>query len=320
MKSNMKILLTLVFIVCLLVSMLIGPHWINPLDMSKIEISILTELRVPRVLFSAIIGAMLGLSGSVYQLTLKNPLADSFTTGAASSSALGAVLAISIGMPVELISVFAFATGISGLLIVYRMSLTAGKINPVTMILAGVVMNIIASAIISFSKYYFEDSLNSIVYWLMGGIFMVTWARLSVCVVLFVLVFIYFNRNAMKLNVLALDEHSAQSMGINVQQLRTIVFVLSTLLVAVAVSFSGIIGFVGLIVPHISRSLFGSDMKNNIFYSSLFGAFLLTISDTLSRVIIPGGAELPVGILTALFGGLFFFYLLKRRREHFWNV
>lgn len=161
--------LVAVFAVCLLVSMLTGPNWINPLDMTKVEFSILTELRVPRVLFSAVIGAMLGLSGSIYQLTLKNPLADSFTTGAASSSALGAVLAISIGIPVQFISVFAFITGIVGVLMVYRMSLTAGKINPVTMILAGVVMNIIASAIISFSKYYFEDSLNSIVYWLMGG-------------------------------------------------------------------------------------------------------------------------------------------------------
>ncbi|MDB1125242.1 iron chelate uptake ABC transporter family permease subunit [Vibrio sp. kj40-1] len=165
----MKLWLSAIFILASSVSMLIGPHWINPFHMSTIESNILTELRMPRVLFSAIIGAMLGLSGSVYQLTLKNPLADSFTTGAASSSALGAVLAIALGVPVQFISVFAFATGITGLLMVYRMSLTAGRINPITMILAGVVMNIIASAIISFSKYYFEDSLNSIVYWLMGG-------------------------------------------------------------------------------------------------------------------------------------------------------
>jgi len=315
MKGVMVALLTM----CLLISMLIGPHWINPLDMTKIESSILMELRVPRVLFAAMIGAMLGVSGSVYQLTLKNPLADSFTTGAASSSALGAVLAISLGVPVQFISVFAFATGVLGLMVVYRMSITEGKINPVTMILAGVVMNIIASAIISFSKYYFEDSLNSIVYWLMGGIFMVTWERLMTCVILFGLVFTYLNRNAMKLNVLALDEHSAQSLGIHVHQMRTTIFIMSTLLVSVAVSFSGIIGFVGLIVPHISRSLFGSDMKTNIFYSSLFGAFLLMASDTLSRVIIPGGAELPVGILTAILGGVFFFYLLKHRRAHFWN-
>lgn len=315
----MKPLLIGLFVVLGCLSMLIGPNNINPFDMTPLEQSILLELRVPRVLFAAIIGAMLGLSGSIYQLTLKNPLADSFTTGAASSSALGAVLAISIGVPVHFVSVFAFITGISGLLIVYRMSLTNGSINPITMILAGVVMNVVASAVISFSKYYFEDSLNSIVYWLMGGIFVVSWDKLALCISIFALVYFFLQRNAMKLNILALDDQSAQSLGLNVHRLRSVVFVLSTLLVSVAVSFSGIIGFVGLIVPHVSRSLFGSDMKLNIFYSSLFGSFLLMMSDTLSRVIIPGGAELPVGIITALIGGLFFFYLLKTRRESFWN-
>ena len=315
----MKWGLLCLFALCAAISMLIGPNWINPLSMNPLEQNILFELRAPRVMFSAIIGAMLGLSGSIYQLTLKNPLADSFTTGAASSSALGAVLAISIGVPIHFVSVFAFITGLSGLILVYRMSLTHGKINPITMILAGVVMNVVASSIISFSKYYFEDSLNSIVYWLMGGIFMVSWDKLAACILIFGLIYSYFQHHSMKLNILALDEQSAQSLGVNVHRLRAVVFVLSTLLVSVAVSFSGIIGFVGLIVPHVSRSLFGSDMKLNIFYSSLFGSFLLMVSDTLSRVIIPGGAELPVGIITALFGGFFFFYLLKTRRERFWN-
>ncbi|WCE28389.1 FecCD family ABC transporter permease [Vibrio sp. SCSIO 43137] len=315
----MKSLLIALLAISCCIAMLIGPNWINPLNMTELESSILLELRAPRVLFSAVIGAMLGLSGSIYQLTLKNPLADSFTTGAASSSALGAVLAISIGVPVHFVSVFAFATGISGLFLVYRMSLTHGRINPITMILAGVVMNVVASAVISFSKYYFEDSLNSIVYWLMGGIFMVSWDKLALCFALFAAVYFFLQRNSLKLNILALDEQSAQSLGVNVHYLRSAVFILSTLLVSVAVSFSGIIGFVGLIVPHVARSLFGSDMKLNILYSSLFGSFLLMASDTLSRVIIPGGAELPVGIVTALFGGLFFFYLLRTRRETFWN-
>ncbi|WP_432454027.1 FecCD family ABC transporter permease [Agarivorans sp. QJM3NY_29] len=315
----MKPLLVSLFIVSALLSTMVGPHWINPLAMTSVEQSILLELRFPRVLFAAVIGAMLGLSGSIYQLTLKNPLADSFTTGAASSSALGAVLAIAIGVPVYLVSVFAFVTGLSGLILVYRMSLTQGRINPITMILAGVVMNIVASAMISFSKYYFEDSLNSIVYWLMGGIFLVSWDKLALCALILTGVYFYLQRQALKLNILALDEQSAQSLGLNVHRLRSVAFVLSTILVSVAVSFSGIIGFVGLIVPHVARSLFGSDMKLNIFYSSLLGSFLLMLSDTLSRVIIPGGAELPVGIITAILGGLFFFYLLRTRRGRFWN-
>ncbi len=315
----MKWLLLGIFTLSLLVAMLIGPNWINPLTMTDIERSILLELRVPRVLFGALVGAMLGLSGSIYQLTLKNPLADSFTTGAASSSALGAVLAIAIGLPTELISILAFVTGLGGLVFVYRMSLTRGKINPVTMILAGVVMNVVASSVISFSKYYFEDSIDSIVYWLMGGIFSVSLEKLLICSVIFFPIYACLNKLSPELNILALDEQSAQSLGVNVHRLRSVIFVLSTLLVSVAVSFCGIIGFVGLIVPHVSRSLFGSDMKHNLFYSSLFGSFLLMASDTLSRVIIPGGAELPVGIITALSGGLFFFYLLRTRRERFWN-
>lgn len=316
----MKPLLLVALLLGASLATLVGPNWINPLAMAGIDEEILLQLRVPRVLFAAVIGAMLGISGSIYQLTLKNPLADSFTTGAASSSALGAVLAISLGVPGNWISVCAFATGMGGLMAVYKLSQNQGRINPITMILAGVVMNIVASAVISFSKYYFEDSLNAIVYWLMGGIFLVTWDRLLLCGVLFTVTYFFLQRRSMELNILALDEQSAQSLGVNVQRLRAIAFVLSTLLVAVAVSFSGIIGFVGLIVPHISRSLFGSDMKHNLFYSSVLGSALLVASDAISRVIIPGGAELPVGIITAVLGGLFFFYLLQSRREHFWNA
>lgn len=315
----MKKLLIIIFLFTLAGSCLIGSTAINPLELSAVEKDILLSLRLPRVLFSAVIGAMLGLSGAVYQLTLKNPLADSFTTGAASSSALGAVLGIALGMPLPLVPLAAMVTGLGGLLLVYRLSRTGGVINPVTMILAGIVMNIVASAVISFSKFYFEDSLSSIVFWLMGGFFIVDWNKLLVCLVIFVLVFFLFTRKALQLNLLSLDEHSAQSLGVDVHRLRSISFVAATALVAVAVSHTGIIGFVGLIVPHVARSLFGSDMRQNLLYSSLLGALLLMFADTLARVIIPGGAELPVGILTALLGGLFFLYLLQTRRERFWN-
>ena len=307
------------FVLALCGSCLMGATAINPLDMTPVEQDILLTLRVPRVLFGAVIGAMLGLSGSVYQLTLKNPLADSFTTGAASSAALGAILAISLGAPAALVPVFALATGLSGLIMVYRLSLTGGFINPVTMILAGIVMNIVASAVISFSKYYFEESISSIVFWLMGGFFMVGWSRLLVCSAVFGIVFIIFQRRALELNLLALDEYSAQTLGVDVHRLRSLAFVAATMLVAIAVSYTGIIGFVGLIVPHIARSLFGSDMRTNMLYSSLLGAMLLVVADAVARVIIPGGAELPVGIITALLGGMFFLYLLQTRRERFWH-
>jgi len=315
----LKKLLVIIFLFALAASCLIGSTAINPFAASPVERDILFGLRLPRVLFSAVIGAMLGLSGSVYQLTLKNPLADSFTTGAASSSALGAVLAIAFGLPVALVPIAALVTGLVGLMTVYRLSKTNGVINPVTMILAGVVMNIVASAVISFAKYFFEDSLSSIVFWLMGGFFVVDWGKLILCSVVLLIAYLLFAGRALQLNMLALDEHSAQSLGVNVDRLRTVAFVVATALVAVAVSHTGIIGFVGLIVPHVSRSLFGSDMKQNLFFSSLLGALLLVLADAASRSIIPGGAELPVGIITALLGGIFFLYLLQTRRERFWH-
>lgn len=315
----MKKMLWVTFVIALLGACLVGATAINPLQMSPVEHDILLGLRLPRVLFSAVIGAMLGLSGSVYQLTLKNPLADSFTTGAASSAALGAILAIALGAPAPLVPLFALATGLAGLTLVYRLSLTGGFINPVTMILAGIVMNIVASAVISFSKYYFEESISSIVFWLMGGFFMVGWGRLTVCTIVFLVILLFFRGRALQLNLLALDEYSAQTLGVDVHRLRSFAFVAATLLVGIAVSYTGIIGFVGLIVPHIARSLFGSDMRHNLLYSSLLGALLLVVADALARVIIPGGAELPVGIITALLGGVFFLYLLQTRRERFWH-
>lgn len=315
----MKRLLIPGLMLSLLIALFSGATAINPLDMSGIEADILLGLRLPRVLFSAVIGAMLALSGSIYQLTLKNPLADSFTTGTASSAALGAVLGIACGLPVPLVPVLALFTGLAGLMLVYRLSLSEGVINPVTMILAGVVVNIVASAVISFSKFYFEESLSSIVFWLMGGFFVVDWTRLLVCALLLAGSFVLLLRAGLQLNLLAFDEASARTMGVDVPRLRRFSFVLATLLVAVAVSHTGIIGFVGLITPHIARSLYGSDMRRNLTASTLMGAILLVLADAGARAIIPGGAELPVGILTALLGGVFFLYLLRTRRERLWH-
>ena len=315
----MKRLLFSLLGIAFVIALLSGATRLNPFALSGIEREILLELRLPRVLFAAVIGGMLSLSGSIYQLTLKNPLADSFTTGTASSAALGAVLGIACGLPTPLVPLLALFTGLCGLWLVYRLSVTDGVINPVTMILAGVVVNIVASAIISFSKFYFEESLSSIVFWLMGGFFIVDWTSLSVCGLLLGISFVLLQRIGLQLNLLAFDEASARTMGVDVARLRRFSFALATLLVAVAVSHTGIIGFVGLITPHIARSLYGSDMKRNLTASTLLGALLLMLADAGARSIIPGGAELPVGIITALLGGVFFLYLLRTRRDRLWH-
>jgi iron complex transport system permease protein len=301
--------------VCVFASLFFGAAQINVF--SKEHIDIVIDLRLSRALFAVCVGAMLGLSGAVYQLILRNPLADSFTTGAASSSALGAVLAIALGVPVSYVPPFALATGIIGIYIVYRLS--GGAKGAVTMILCGVILNIVASSVIGFTKFYFEDSLSSIVYWLMGGFYFLDFNKLMFASITLLIGYAYMHRKSGVLDVLALDEQTAATSGVNVRQERAGAFFFATLLVAVSVSYSGLIGFVGLIVPHLARSLFSSSMKNNIFYSSVFGAMLLLVSDTIARTIVPSGAELPVGIVTSVLGGFFFFYILTKRRAEVWH-
>jgi iron complex transport system permease protein len=263
---------------------------------------------------------MLGLSGAVYQLVLRNPLADSFTTGAASSAALGAVLAIAVGLPAAMTAPVALVTGLSGLLLVYSLSSRKSGLNPVTMILAGVVLNIVASSIIGFIKFFFEESLTSIVFWLMGGFYLISWSKVIFASCVLAGGIVYFILRSVPLNILALDELTAGTSGVNVRRERMSAFVVSTALVAVSVSFTGLIGFVGLIVPHIARSFYGSDIRQGVFYSCVFGAILLTMADAAARSVIPQGAELPVGIVTAVLGGVFFLRILRTRQGEMWNA
>ncbi len=281
--------------------------------------NIILHLRVPRIIMAFIIGGALGLSGALFQLVLKNPLADGFTTGVASSSALGAVVAISLGLPVFTIPVAAFLSGMLGLIIVYKISKRGTGLNSVTLILAGIVLNIITSSIISFLKYYFDESVGTIVFWLMGGFYQFDTLKILIVFFSTISFFIFFYINGLKLNVLSFDDITASNMGINQRFFKQISFIGAAFLTAISVSFSGIIAFVGLIVPHIVRGFFGSNMKRVILYSTIFGADLTLISDTVSRSIIPSGAELPVGIITSIVGGGFFIYILLKKRDKIWN-
>ena len=314
----MRLLFLVGLLLVSVVSLFLGPVKTTPFHLNAQALSIIWEFRLPRVVFALVNGAMLGLSGSLYQLVLRNPLADGFTTGTASASALGAVAAISLGLPAVLVPLPALLGGLLGLIFVYRLSLRDGVVSPVTMILAGIVVNIIASAGISFLKYLFEESISSVVFWLMGGFYLVDWWKIGLCSAVLLSVSAYCMLHALSFNLLALDRLSAVSSGVDVDGMRRILFVLATALVALSVSFTGIIGFVGLIVPHLARALFGSDMRENIFYSTVMGAILLVVADAISRVVVPQGAELPVGIVTSLAGGSFFLWLLFRRREELW--
>lgn len=283
------------------------------------SLALLSDFRLPRVLFAAVNGAMLALAGLLYQIALRNPLADGFTTGAASSAAFGGCLALALGGTDILIALAATGFAALGIFIVRQIAARAGDASRITIILAGIALSVVAGSGISLLKYIFEDSLSSMVFWLMGGLHAATYGR--ICLLLTVLAssltLLWARRK--NLALLFLDEHSAQSSGINVPRLRELLFITTTLLVAASVSFCGLIGFLGLMIPHAVRALFGHGIAVQLICAPLLGASALVLFDLLSRTLLPYGGELPVGIITSATGGLFFFILLLRRGSRVWG-
>ncbi len=314
MKTALILLVALLLGITVLAT-LKGAVSINLLHMTDTERDILFFVRLPRVLLSGLVGSALALSGLLFQYVMKNPLADSFTTGVSASSAMGAVVAIMLGLGV-LIPVFALAGGITGLVIVYRISSVKGRVQPITMLLAGIVLSTFSSATISFMKFLSDDAVSSIIFWLMGGF---QDASLRKVAALFVVVtgsFIAVRRHYLGLDILSFDDTTALSSGLRVDRLRKEAFFLAALLTAFSVGYAGIIGFVGLIVPHVIRLMKFVKASELVPLSVLAGAVFMIFNDLISRTLLSEGQELPVGIITSSLGGLFFLYLLiKRKRE-----
>lgn len=280
---------------------------------------ILWNFRLPRVVFAAINGAVLALAGVLYQIALRNPMADGFTTGAASSAAFGGCLAMVLGGQMFFVSFLAIFFAGLGIFIVRQVSLRTGDGARITIILAGIALSVVAGSGISFLKYFFEESLSSMVFWLMGGLSGATFDKVGILLLVFSTSLIFLGVNQGRLALLFLDDHSAEASGIDVRRMRELLFIITTLLVAISVSFCGVIGFLGLMVPHVVRALIGHSMAVQLFCAPLVGAVALVLFDMFSRVVLPYGGELPVGIITSIAGGLFFFILLMRRGSSIWG-
>lgn len=286
-------------------------------DWSDTQESIIVDLRLPRVFVAVLIGAMLGTAGVAFQGVLRNPLADPYILGISSGAAVGAAGAILLVNGASFywakiaVPLFAFGGAILSLIMVFVLAWQR-KRDPVTLILAGVVIQSFLGAVLSFSVTVSGDKLRSIVFWMMGSLVSAGWSDflflLPYLVICFLLIFAYY-RN---LNILSLGEQAAEHLGMNVERIKVLILVAASLLTAAAVSVVGIIGFVGLIVPHMVRIIAGPDHKILIPASCLAGAVFLLWSDTLARMIIPA-MEIPIGVITALAGAPFFGYLLKKR-------
>jgi iron complex transport system permease protein len=275
---------------------------------------ILAKIRLPRILLAGVVGFTLSLGGVVFQALLRNPLAEPFILGISSGAAIGAIVGIVLGLGFTVgVPLLSFISALTTILLVMGISSRHGGLESSTLLLTGVIVNAFFTAIIMFFITTTSDSrLHSMLFWLYGDLSQSKYIQLSICLPLVLIVsgIIYvFSRH---LNLMVGGEESALQMGVEVEMLKWISFIGISLITGVVVSFSGIIGFVGLIVPHLMRMILGPDHRLLIPASALGGAVFLVAADTVARTII-SPSELPVGVITAFLGAPFFIYLLKKR-------
>lgn len=284
---------------------------------SEAHALVLWQIRLPRIAVSALAGAALALSGAVFQGLLRNPLADPYTLGVSSGAALGAAVLITLGISAPwAVGAGAFACAGAALAAVIALAHTrGGHLSPSSLILAGVIVSSILSAALSFLKYLAGDQVASIVFWLLGSFAARTWTDACIVFVFLVPAVCAALWHAVDINIMTMGTQSAQTLGVDTQRVRLRLLAAASLAAAAAVSVSGIIGFVGLIVPHLLRLLTGPDHRSLLPLSLLGGAVLLAAADTVVRAVLPG--EIPVGVLTALLAGPVFLVLLRQRiRTH----
>lgn len=283
---------------------------------------IVIDLRLSRICLSFLVGMSLAVAGTVYQGILRNPLADPFTLGVSSGAAFGASLAIFSGSTVlgaglwsrfgnMFLPLAALAGAMAALGAVLVLGRIGGKLRRETMVLAGIVVATFLSALISLLKSLDEESVTSIVFWIMGSFQGRGWDHLSLFLPYFIagmVPLVYYSR---ELDILSLGETQARHLGMDVSRVRMFLLIGAGLLTGAAVAVSGIIGFVGLIVPHLVRMFQGAEHRPLLLSSSLLGGLLLVWSDVIARSLLSGGEELPVGVVTALLGGPFFCIVLR---------
>ena len=274
---------------------------------------IVRDLRLPRIVLAALVGAALAVSGTALQALLRNPLADPYVLGISSGAALGEIVALWLG---GLWAAGAPAVAFAGALVttawVYLLGRHGGKLASYTLLLAGVITASFLSAVILFVLTLLSTrDVRGTAFWLMGDLSVVTNARLGILAPAIVVAILALYTLSKDLNVLLLGETEAAHLGVPVGRVETLVFLIASLLTALAVSVSGAIGYLGLLVPHLGRMLVGSDHRLLLPTAALGGAIVLIVSDTLARTVI-APAELPVGAVTAVAGAPVFIYLLRR--------
>ncbi|AZK48279.1 FecCD family ABC transporter permease [Paenibacillus lentus] len=280
---------------------------------------IVLQVRLPRVLLGMLVGGSLAVAGAAFQGVLRNPLADPFTLGVSSGAAVGAATLIFFGWQFSLVGVFtlpivAFVTGACTLLVVMWLARENGKIPIESLILSGVVMQSFLGAIVSFLTAMSKKTINEIMYWTMGSLSLRGWSYTIILLPYLVIGMLFLWSKARSLNLLALGERHAAHSGLNVDRTKVLVLLVATLMTAAAVSVSGVIGFVGLVIPHMIRLMTGPDYRLIIPLSALGGGIFMMWSDLAARTVL-APTEIPLGVVTAFVGAPFFAYLLYRNKK-----
>jgi len=291
----------------------IAPTWPSTTE------TIILEIRLPRVILAGLVGAALAIAGATYQGLFRNPLADPYLIGVAQGAALGAVIGFLLpfnwyGMGFGIIPLLAFTGALISVAIVYNLA-RVGKTLPVTtLILAGVALGALWGSIVSYLIITSGEKMHGIIFWLMGSFSLSEWSEVRVVlpyVVVGVAIILLYARS---LNIMHLDEEQAQQLGVNTERLKLILLAAATLITAAAVCFVGTIGFVGIIIPHAVRLVWGPDYRFLLPLSVLTGAIFLILADLVARTAL-APTEIPVGVVTAICGAPFFLYLLRRKKR-----
>jgi iron complex transport system permease protein len=324
--------LTLALLGAILLAVAVGAVWVSPLttlrilvwklglidrpeDITRPAEVIVLQLRLPRVLLAGIVGAALAASGAVFQGLFRNPMADPAIIGVSSGAALGAILVIvTVGagsLGALAVPAAAFAGAMATALVVYRLARIGPAVHVATLLLAGIAVAAVISALMSLVMSLSGEEIRNIYSWLVGGLVAQGWRSIAIVVPVVALGLAGAALVAHPLNLVALGEERAAQLGVSVDVLKGRAIAVGALLAAAAVSVAGIIGFVGLMTPHLLRLVVGADHRRLVPASALGGATLLILADLVARTVI-APAELPVGVVTALLGGPFFLFLLRR--------
>jgi iron complex transport system permease protein len=335
------IILTVVFVIAVILSLNLGYAQISFSDILKIltkqvpvinnlvdssDISqtseiIIMQIRLPRVICGALVGAALATAGVIYQGIFRNPMADPYVIGALTGASLGAALVIILGVGISLLGVntlqiLAFVGSIGTVFVVYNISRVGSRVPVTTLLLTGIAISLFQNAIVTFLKVIAEEKLlHGLTFWIIGSLaptenWKYVWSVIPFVLIGIALAYLF----ARDMNILALGEDQAQHLGVEIERVKWMLLTAGALITAAAVSISGPIVFVGLIIPHLTRVIIGPDHRVLLPTSAIVGASFLMICDAVARVVM-GSGEAPVGIITAFSGAPFFIYLLRRKKK-----